>query len=159
MNNVLKIHINLEGLQKPQNAQKGLADIWVEINGTEFPQKNWNDFLFWILPEWSNQLATLLSGDTDKAVLIFCDSNYAIELSTQNQNIHLIRIGTRDMMDFDNETASFPVSIKTKDIAIHLNDINQQVLQFVKLNKINSPYLPPVEKWADKLKAILIKAE
>jgi hypothetical protein len=148
MNSTFKIHIDLKGLQKPQNAQKGLADIWFEINGTEFPQKHWNDFIFWILPEWSNQLIKILDEDIDKAILIFCDSNYAIELSCKNQNIHLIRTGTRDMMDFSSELASFPVNIKAKILADHLNTINHEVLQFALSNKINSPYLAAVEKWA-----------
>ncbi|MEZ0469593.1 hypothetical protein [Luteimonas salinilitoris] len=57
------------------------ADIWLEINGTEFPARNWNDFAVVIMGWWSDALLRILRKISDRELIDFMDGPYAVEVT------------------------------------------------------------------------------
>jgi hypothetical protein len=57
------------------------ANIWMVINGREFPMRRWNDFVVVVLSWWATALLQLLRNTSAKETLHFMDGPYTVEVS------------------------------------------------------------------------------
>jgi hypothetical protein len=77
---MVSIATNAATLRVSQNGPP-TADIWILIDGCEFPMLGWNDFAFIILGWWSDALLRLLSKASEKELIYFMDGPYAVEIA------------------------------------------------------------------------------
>lgn len=63
------------------------ADIWVILDGDDFPKKNWNDFVIVILGWWAAALLRLLRDASEREMLNFMDGPYSIEITKVGSDV------------------------------------------------------------------------
>jgi hypothetical protein len=57
------------------------ANLWVVIDGREFPSRGWNDFVVVVLGWWAAALILLFRGVSTRESVSFMDGPYSVEIS------------------------------------------------------------------------------
>lgn len=57
------------------------ANVWLVLEGREFPSHGWNDFVVVVLAWWATALLRLLRGTSKKELVNFMDGPYTVEVS------------------------------------------------------------------------------
>lgn len=150
----IKLQVHLESLSDPYSREKGLAKICVEIEEKYFPEKDWNDFLFFILPDWSHALIEMLKCEREEVILGFADGQYAIKLIKHSNENYIAQFGIWDQ--FDNSFESeFSKKIDFWYFCNELEKVNKQVINYMESLNYQSKYFKAVKEWGNKLSPLL----
>lgn len=79
-------------LVRPASLHKGgniTGEIWLDVAGFEFPEKNWSDFPIIILDWWLDALFELWSEKKSRGECLFMDGSYSFEVSKGHQGFVL----------------------------------------------------------------------
>jgi len=57
------------------------GNVWLVLNGQEFPMRGWNDFVVVILGWWAAALLLVLRNESPHEMVEFMDGPYAVEVS------------------------------------------------------------------------------
>jgi len=149
----LKIRVELSELRKQRDQQKGLARIWTEAEGFEFPEKRWDDFIFITLSGWSSVIVNMLNNNDDMCILRYVDGNYAMKFEKSSGSNYSVSFGKWDMFDeiFESEN-SFTMQLNIDDFVLELIKINDEVVNVIKSEEISSEYIQDFIDWSNKLK-------
>jgi hypothetical protein len=80
------------------------ANLWLEIDGREFPCRGWNDFVVVVLAWWARALLRLFRGTSEKERVNFMDGPYAVEVSGPSSDTFWFR--AIEGVERNHETAS-----------------------------------------------------
>jgi len=102
MNNVNKIILVTEPntLSARPNGT-ATANIWLEINGIQFPMLRWNDFAVVVMSWWAIALLRLLRGTSILETVNFMDGPYTVEVSISSPGMLQIRALRRCVAQVD----------------------------------------------------------
>lgn len=56
------------------------GNIWLKLEGCDFPARGWNDFIVVLMGWWANALLRLVRGDCTHEIIPFMDGPYAVEV-------------------------------------------------------------------------------
>lgn len=153
--NRIQLHIkSLEINTAPSNCVWPIwGDIFVEVNGHFFPDKNWSDAVSSILDMWLPNLISFMCGKNKECELYFMDGPHRIHLEWgHSQEINL------SMLSGDKENAT-----TTCDVDEFINSIVSGVDYFCEhCREYNSYFLSSktfsrIEKGTKKLRRIVAK--
>jgi hypothetical protein len=89
---------------------KALANIWLQINGLQFPMNHWNDFVVVIMSWWVLALLRLVSGVSSQEIVHFMDGPYAVEVAALPSGMLRFRALTRSSRDREVATGEEPIN-------------------------------------------------
>jgi hypothetical protein len=116
MGNEASIFVNPASLYMGGNIT---GEIWLEVEGFEFPVKRWSDFPVIILEWWLNALFEPWSGKEGQGECHFMDGSYSFEVSKE-QDAFVLRCYS---------DPHFPTRRKCEwEGAVDLSDLLRQVL-------------------------------
>jgi hypothetical protein len=81
------------------NYQKGLGEIWVELDGEIFPERRWSDFVLIVLSEWNKTIYDLMSKKQKEGIIGFVDGTYAIRFKRVKNHEFEVTFGKWDIFD------------------------------------------------------------
>ena len=152
----LEILTNITELQQEENQRKGSCRVWLKIGGYCFPEDNWFDFLFILLPDWSFKLTEIISKNLGRRVIRFVDGDYAVEFVLIHGDKYKISFGRWDMFDdvFD-KTEQNNYEVNIKEFAKTLSKTNEMVIEYTQNENITSEYFETLQDWNGKLLEVL----
>ncbi len=76
------------------------ANIWLDINGCQFPMHRWNDFAVVVMGWWAVALLRLFRGVSSVERVDFMDGPYTVEVSkTSSGTLHFRALKGSDRTD------------------------------------------------------------
>ena len=80
------------------------GNIWLEMNGQQFPMLHWNDFVVVILGQWALALSRMVCGLSVRETVHFMDGPYAVELGISQTGMLQLRALKRGLSGTDEVT-------------------------------------------------------
>lgn len=148
----LEILTDLRELNQEKNQETGSCRIWLRIGNLNFPEDNWYDLLFILLPEWSLKITEVIQKRLKQGVIRFVDGDYAARFVLIKGDKYRVSFGRWDMFDdiFD-VTIEASYEIDIQDFAKELHRVNERVLNRAQKMSLTSEYLHAVENFSKKL--------
>lgn len=87
------------------------ANIWLMLNGHEFPTRGWNDFAIVIMGWWADALLRLLRNTSRQELIQFMEGPYAVEITLNHPGKLMFRAlqgPTRSTVTATSESAVLP---------------------------------------------------
>src|SRR4051812_22305838 len=79
------------------------ANLWLVVDGREFPSRGWNDFAVVVLAWWATALLRLFRGASTKERVDFMDGPYAVEVTGPSSGA--LRLRALEGVERTHETA------------------------------------------------------
>ncbi len=77
------------------------ANIWLEINGLQYPMLEWNDFVVIVMGWWVLALLRLVRGASALEIVHFMDGPYSVEVDILQTGMMQFRVLKRDLAGGD----------------------------------------------------------
>ncbi len=78
------VHLPLETYISRNSEVKTIGDVYIELDGYFFPEKNWYDFGENLLSWWTEEFTKLLNGEEAKVKCGFMDGPFRFDIEIQN---------------------------------------------------------------------------
>ena len=69
---------------RTRESRQATGDIWVVIDGREFPMSGWNDFAVVVLRFWTSALRRLIGNQSKREIVDFMEGPFCVALSMAN---------------------------------------------------------------------------
>jgi len=135
MENTFSIVTFLESYKNTASSELGI--IYVKFNDEPFPNNEWTDFGFTIIPWWTQEVKKLVDGSETSVSCEFMDGSYRYDISKVNSQVWKMSF----IKEYaDSENVLFTGRIKPKsvlDSLLHITNLMLQHIRTVKSDKIN----------------------
>lgn len=136
---------------KSTRIDRGDGYIYLDFGNFQFPDKNWFDFTFLVIAEWTASLCIMIKNNETSCFLPFMDGNWSTQLTKNNESC-TFEFGKLDYYDKIFESSENPkFDISFKDFCTELIRVNKETIEYARSNSIDSEYFRTMESWYSKL--------
>jgi hypothetical protein len=144
------VRLPLETYISEDGRVKTIGDIYIELDGYFFPEKNWYDFGENLLSWWTEEFTKLLNREETKVECGFMDGPVRFDLKFLKNNIWLIRC-IREYSE--SEECEYEAEIDSMQASKALLEAIDKMLNFLKKNEMQKSF-----DFIDERKQRLIRA-
>lgn len=120
------------------------ANIWINVNGSEFPKHGWNDFVVVLLGWWATALLRLIHNVTGQETVYFMDGPYAVEIVK-------VASGTLQFRMLEGPDRKREVSVGEGEVKILITDLTSQSRKILDLCRLHDWWSADAETLETKL--------
>lgn len=135
MENTFSIVTTLDSYKNTASSELGI--IYVKFNDEAFPNDEWTDFGFTIVPWWTQEIKKVVEGSETFVSCEFMDGSYRYDISKVNSQAWKMSF----IKEYaDSEKVLFTGEIKPKivlDALLHTTNLMLQHIKSTKSDKIN----------------------